>query len=149
MSDFRVWECQICGWIYDEAKGSPDDGIPPGTRWDDIPDDWCCPECGASKDEFAMLEVAGDAPKAAAVATAADSKPATAAKPQTAAGRIWECMVCGWVYDEARGAPEEGIPAGTRWEDIPGDWTCPENSKLFHVNLISPGVPSSMTTVAA
>ncbi|HEY8570218.1 FAD-dependent oxidoreductase [Microbulbifer sp.] len=128
MSDFRVWECQICGWIYDEAKGSPDDGIPAGTRWEDIPDDWTCPECGATKDEFAMLEVAGAAPKAAAPSAAADSKPSAtvAAKPQTAAGRIWECMVCGWVYDEARGAPEEGIPAGTRWEDIPDDWTCPE-----------------------
>ncbi|QIL88519.1 rubredoxin--NAD(+) reductase [Microbulbifer sp. SH-1] len=125
MSDFRVWECQICGWIYDEAKGSPDDGIPPGTRWEDVPDDWTCPECGASKDEFLMLAVVSKAPKAAAT-TAVESKPAAAAKPQAAAGRIWECMVCGWVYDESRGAPEEGIPAGTRWEDIPDDWTCPE-----------------------
>lgn len=128
MFDFRVWECQICGWIYDEAKGSPDDGIPAGTRWDDIPEDWCCPECGATKDEFAMVEVAGQAPKTASPSTTAESKPSAtiAVKPQTAAGRIWECMVCGWVYDEARGAPEEGIPAGTRWEDIPDDWTCPE-----------------------
>ncbi|WP_105101593.1 FAD-dependent oxidoreductase [Microbulbifer pacificus] len=126
MSDFRVWECQICGWIYDEAKGSPDDGIPPGTRWEDVPDDWCCPECGATKDEFLMLAVVGDAPKAASIPAAAASTPAADAKPQAAAGRIWECMVCGWVYDEAKGAPEEGIPAGTRWEDIPDDWTCPE-----------------------
>ncbi|WOX04970.1 FAD-dependent oxidoreductase [Microbulbifer pacificus] len=126
MSDFRVWECQICGWIYDEAKGSPDDGIPPGTRWEDIPDDWCCPECGATKDEFAMVEVVGEAPKPAPAAAASKASAPVTAKPQAAAGRIWECMVCGWVYDEARGAPEEGIPAGTRWEDIPDDWTCPE-----------------------
>ncbi|QKX15647.1 FAD-dependent oxidoreductase [Microbulbifer sp. YPW1] len=130
MSDFRVWECQICGWIYDEAKGSPDDGIPPGTRWEDIPDDWACPECGATKDEFVMLAaVASKEPAQAdtSATTSATTPAATAdSAPHAAASRIWECMVCGWVYDEARGAPEEGIPAGTRWEDIPDDWTCPE-----------------------
>ena len=134
MSDFRVWECQICGWIYDEAKGSPDDGIPPGTRWEDIPEDWCCPECGATKDEFVMLAVVGSKTSAAAAqeptsASAQAGAPDTAnsaATTQTTSSRIWECMVCGWVYDEARGAPEEGIAPGTRWEDIPNDWTCPE-----------------------
>ncbi|MCQ3827965.1 FAD-dependent oxidoreductase [Microbulbifer elongatus] len=131
MSDFRVWECQICGWIYDEAKGSPDDGIPPGTRWEDIPDDWICPECGATKDEFEMLAVVGSAPgHQPAVDASQDQATApqsvSSAAPKTAAGRIWECMVCGWIYDESKGAPEEGIPPGTRWEDIPDDWTCPE-----------------------
>ncbi|WP_078084716.1 FAD-dependent oxidoreductase [Microbulbifer mangrovi] len=130
MSDFRVWECQICGWIYDEAQGSPDDGIPPGTRWEDIPDDWVCPECGATKDEFVMLAaVASKESKQDDTSTTASAPTPTSASDtaqQAAASRIWECMVCGWVYDEARGAPEEGIPAGTRWEDIPDDWTCPE-----------------------
>ncbi|MBN8430852.1 FAD-dependent oxidoreductase [Microbulbifer salipaludis] len=130
MSDFRVWECQICGWIYDEAKGSPDDGIPPGTRWEDIPDDWACPECGATKDEFVMLAVVPDnsaQPAQPQGETAAGSTPKPAqATAQTTSNRIWECMVCGWIYDEARGAPEEGIAPGTRWEDIPDDWTCPE-----------------------
>ena len=135
MSDFRVWECQICGWVYEEATGSPDDGIPPGTRWEDIPDDWCCPECGATKDEFSMVAVLSETGPAAtpgqpAPAQVADSAATTTgtatAATGSSAGRIWECMVCGWVYDETRGAPEEGIPAGTRWEDIPDDWTCPE-----------------------
>ncbi len=132
MSDFRVWECQICGWIYDEAKGSADDGIPPGTRWEDIPDDWVCPECGATKDEFSMLAIVGNAPGADAAASApisAESQTPAGGKVPAAsapASRIWECMVCGWVYDEAKGAPEEGIAPGTRWEDIPDDWTCPE-----------------------
>ncbi|WP_066966233.1 FAD-dependent oxidoreductase [Microbulbifer sp. Q7] len=131
MSDFRIWECQICGWIYDEAKGSPDDGIPPGTRWEDIPDDWACPECGATKDEFVMLAVVPDkTAKAAqpqgAAAAGSTPAPAQATSAQTTGNRIWECMVCGWIYDEARGAPEEGIAPGTRWEDIPDDWTCPE-----------------------
>ena len=40
--------------------------------------------------------------------------------------RKWECIVCGYIYDEAVGDPEHGIRAGTRWKDIPEDWTCPE-----------------------
>lgn len=58
MSTFRVWECQICNWIYDEEKGCPEESIEPGTRWQDIPDDWTCPECGVGKDDFEMIEVA-------------------------------------------------------------------------------------------
>ncbi|MCJ8520915.1 rubredoxin [Pseudorhizobium tarimense] len=53
----RVWECILCGWRYDEAEGDPDSGIAPGTRWEDIPDDWFCPECGAAKTEFDMVLV--------------------------------------------------------------------------------------------
>ena len=49
------WECTICGWIYDEEAGIPEDGIPPGTRWEAIPEDWCCPECGVRKSDFAMV----------------------------------------------------------------------------------------------
>ncbi|MFW0862190.1 MAG: rubredoxin [Candidatus Komeilibacteria bacterium] len=44
--------CKPCGYIYDPAKGDPDSGIEPGTRFSDIPDDWYCPECGVSKDMF-------------------------------------------------------------------------------------------------
>jgi rubredoxin len=51
-----MWRCLACGLIYDEAEGWPDDGIPPGTRWEDIPAGWCCPECGARKDDFEMIE---------------------------------------------------------------------------------------------
>jgi rubredoxin len=50
--DLRKFECTICGYIYDEAKGIPDAGIAPGTSWDDLPEDWTCPLCGASKAEF-------------------------------------------------------------------------------------------------
>lgn len=50
------WECTICGYIYDEALGDPDNGIAAGTRWDDVPDDWCCPDCGASKADFLLLD---------------------------------------------------------------------------------------------
>ena len=47
MEDFRKWECIVCGWIYDEAEGLPEEGIPPGTKWEDVPHDWVCPDCGA------------------------------------------------------------------------------------------------------
>ncbi len=53
----RKWRCVICDFEYDEALGMPDDGIAPGTRWDDVPDDWSCPDCGAPKAEFDMVLV--------------------------------------------------------------------------------------------
>jgi len=56
MSDFKKYECVICGFIYDEAEGLPDDGFPAGTLWADIPEDWECPDCGISKTDFDLLE---------------------------------------------------------------------------------------------
>jgi rubredoxin---NAD+ reductase len=53
-----IWQCLICGLIYDEAKGLPEEGLLPGTRWEDIPDDWMCPECGVAKSDFAMYQIA-------------------------------------------------------------------------------------------
>ncbi|MCB1667531.1 MAG: rubredoxin [Porticoccaceae bacterium] len=52
----RQWECQVCGEIYDEAQGCPDSGIPPGTRFEDLPDDWMCPTCGSGKDDFELVD---------------------------------------------------------------------------------------------
>ena len=54
--DYKAWMCIICGWIYDEELGCPEDGIPPGTRWEDVPLNWCCPDCGAVKDDFDLIE---------------------------------------------------------------------------------------------
>ena len=45
----KTWQCIVCGLVYDESKGWPDDGIAPGTRWSDVPDDWTCPECGVTQ----------------------------------------------------------------------------------------------------
>lgn len=53
----RQWQCIVCGFIYDEAKGLPEEGIAPGTSWDDIPDDWECPECSVGKDDFEMVQI--------------------------------------------------------------------------------------------
>lgn len=54
---FRSWMCMVCGWIYEEADGLPDEGIAPGTRWDDVPADFTCPECGAPKEDFEPVDV--------------------------------------------------------------------------------------------
>jgi len=53
----RQWQCTVCGFVYDEAKGLPEEGIAPGTSWDDIPDDWECPECGVGKEDFDMIQI--------------------------------------------------------------------------------------------
>ncbi|SMC21109.1 Rubredoxin [Andreprevotia lacus DSM 23236] len=53
----KKYMCLICGFIYDEAEGIPQDGIAPGTQWDDVPINWTCPDCGARKDDFEMVEI--------------------------------------------------------------------------------------------
>jgi len=55
MSDYKKYQCGVCGHIYDEAEGDEGTGIAPGTRWEDIPDDWRCPECGAEKSEYSLM----------------------------------------------------------------------------------------------
>jgi len=54
---FKKWQCVLCAFSYDEAEGLPEEGIAPGTRWADVPDDWNCPDCGAAKGDFEMVEV--------------------------------------------------------------------------------------------
>jgi rubredoxin len=49
--------CLICGWIYDEVAGDPEHGIAPGTAWKDVPMNWTCPECGARKEDFEMVQI--------------------------------------------------------------------------------------------
>jgi rubredoxin len=56
-SIMKTWMCLICGWIYDEAAGAPEEGLAPGTLWADVPMNWTCPECGARKEDFEMIEV--------------------------------------------------------------------------------------------
>ncbi|MED5523763.1 rubredoxin [Gallaecimonas pentaromativorans] len=52
MKPYRKFKCSLCEHIYDEERGDPDTGIAPGTRWEDVPDDWFCPDCGAPKAAF-------------------------------------------------------------------------------------------------
>ncbi|RLB78664.1 MAG: rubredoxin [Deltaproteobacteria bacterium] len=48
--------CTVCGYVYDPEQGDPDNGVNPGTKWEDVPDSWECPVCGASKDDFEKEE---------------------------------------------------------------------------------------------
>ncbi|MCV6615057.1 MAG: FAD-dependent oxidoreductase [Cellvibrionaceae bacterium] len=133
-------QCYECDWVYDQAQGWLEDGIAPGTDFESIDSSWSCPDCGADQTAFRYLDDNGKATVAAAPALAASIAPtsptvANAPDPQPSAipqapdqapYKLWECIVCGWVYDEAKGWPEDGIAPGTRWEDVPDDWLCPE-----------------------
>jgi len=54
---FKKWQCLLCAFTYDEALGLPEEGIPAGTRWADVPDTWTCTDCGAGKNDFDMVEI--------------------------------------------------------------------------------------------
>jgi rubredoxin len=56
-SELKKYMCLICGWVYDEATGAPDEGIAAGTKWEDVPPNWTCPECGARREDFEMIEL--------------------------------------------------------------------------------------------
>ncbi|RKU04053.1 rubredoxin [Burkholderia sp. Nafp2/4-1b] len=55
--EMRTLMCLVCGWIYSEQQGAPEEGIAPGTRWEDIPPKWKCPECGVGKEDFEMVSI--------------------------------------------------------------------------------------------
>lgn len=57
MMSVKAWMCVNCGFVYEEAAGHPESGIPPGTVWADVPEDWTCPDCGAPKSSFEMVEI--------------------------------------------------------------------------------------------
>ena len=52
----KKYVCKVCGYIYDEAAGDPDNGVAAGTKWEDLPEDWVCPLCSVGKDEFELEE---------------------------------------------------------------------------------------------
>ncbi len=53
----KTYMCLICGFVYSEEEGEPESGIAAGTRWDDVPLSWRCPDCGAGKEDFEMVEI--------------------------------------------------------------------------------------------
>lgn len=53
----KTWMCLVCGFMYDEEAGLPEEGIAPGTPWEKVPNDWLCPECGVTKADFDMVEI--------------------------------------------------------------------------------------------
>ena len=52
----KKYVCDVCGWIYDPKTGLPEEGIEPGTPFEDLPDDFVCPDCGAEKDDFSPVD---------------------------------------------------------------------------------------------
>ena len=105
---WRQFICRACGWVYDEARGDPDGGLPPGTRFADIPEDWSCPLCGVTKADFEPWD------PAAAAAIAAAPAPVSAC----AAGRgrhdpgvlIVGGGRAGWQVAEALRARDAALP---------------------------------------
>lgn len=69
------WECIVCGLIYDEKEGWPDDGIAPGTKWADVPDDWTCPDCGVGKDDFELIPGTDDEADSEDAPASSDTRP--------------------------------------------------------------------------
>jgi rubredoxin len=55
--DMKVWQCVVCGFVYNEVDGLPEEGIVAGTAWADIPENWACPDCGVAKADFEMVEI--------------------------------------------------------------------------------------------
>ncbi len=51
-----TYECTVCGYLYNPVEGDPDNDVDPGTSFEDLPDDWVCPVCGASKDQFEIVD---------------------------------------------------------------------------------------------
>jgi len=96
------YRCKLCGYIYSPLRGEPHHGIPPGTPFDDLPEDYVCPVCGA--DGKGRIGKWGF--------------------EEWHATR-YICSVCGYVYDEKRGEPHRGIKAGTKFENLPDDYVCP------------------------
>lgn len=56
-NSYKRYMCLLCGFVYDEEQGWPEDGIAPGTRWDEVPLTWRCPDCSGIKDDFEMVQI--------------------------------------------------------------------------------------------
>jgi rubredoxin-NAD+ reductase len=105
---FRQYICNACGWIYDEAKGDPDSGLAPGTRYSDIPDDWECPLCSVTKADFSPYTP----PAPRTTATSAAPRPGLSRTPGKSAPGV--VIVgggrAGWAMAEALRAQDDTLP---------------------------------------
>jgi rubredoxin len=109
----KKYKCVYCGYIYSPLRGEPHNGIPEGTAFDDLPDAYICPVCGAQgKGKIGKWGFEEWIPTK------------------------YICKLCGYVYDKERGEPHNGIPPGTAFEDLPDTWCCPE----CHVRKTKKGI---------
>lgn len=95
------YACSICGYVYDEAKGIPEAGIAPGTKWEDLPNDWVCPLCGASKSEFE---------KQGAVSPSSDKQPRAIPESSTDFQELSALEVSALCTNLARGCEKQYRP---------------------------------------
>lgn len=100
--DVTRYKCKICGYIYSPLRGEPHNGIPAGTAFEDLPDDYICPICGMNgKGKIGKWGFEEWRPTR------------------------YLCSICNYIYDEKRGEPHRGIRPGTKFEDLPDDYVCP------------------------
>jgi rubredoxin len=100
MKKTKRYRCTVCGYIYSPKRGEPKSGIAPGTAFEDLPDSYICPVCGArakiGKSAFVEMETVK-----------------------------YRCAACDYIYDPERGEPKNGIKPGTDFDDLPGSYVCP------------------------
>lgn len=105
---YQRWICDACGFIYDEAQGDPDSGLAPGTRYQDIPDDWQCPLCGLSKSDLRLL------PETPSVPPAPAARPALRKNDKCRGGDDYVVIVgagiAGWSVAEAIRRADPAVP---------------------------------------
>lgn len=105
LAPYRQYICDACGYVYDEAEGDPDGGLPPGTRYADIPDDWACPLCGVTKADFTPYTAPTlDALRAGLATSAPVAARGAAGVLIVGAGRA------GWQMAEALRALDTALP---------------------------------------
>lgn len=98
----KRYKCRICGYVYSPLRGEPHNGIPAGTAFEDLPEDYVCPVCGyQGKGRIGTWGFDEWRPTK------------------------YVCSICGYVYDEKRGEPHHGIKPGTKFEDLPDTYVCP------------------------
>ena len=98
----KRYKCRLCGYIYSPLRGEPHHGIPAGTAFEDLSEDYVCPVCGyQGKGKIGKWGFDEWVPTR------------------------YICVICGYVYDEKRGEPHNGIKPGTKFEDLPDDYKCP------------------------
>lgn len=101
-TEVRRYRCRLCGYIYSPLRGEPHNGIPEGTEFDDLPENYVCPVCGQQgRGKIGKWGFEEWRPTR------------------------YICSICGYVYDEKRGEPHRGIKPGTRFEDLSDKYTCP------------------------
>jgi rubredoxin len=118
--------CDVCGYVYDPAKGDSSQGIEPGTAFEDLPDDYLCPICSVSTEQFSKVGCSTETPEDEEVAEEVEANlPQNKTVREITASTKYVCDVCGYVYDPDKGEPADDIAAGTPFADIPDYWVCP------------------------